>query len=202
MKLVTQVSLSLPNWLFNDIASGNVPTVLLTEPEQMAYAIHLSRRNVEEKAGGPFGAVVVETQTGIVKGVGVNSVVPMHCSLAHAEAMALTMAQAAIGTYDLGEAGSPKHTLATSTDPCVQCFGMVHWSGVTKVLCGAYGYDAERLARFNEGPKHPFWVRELKRNGVAVKRGLLRKEACAVLRQYRQADGIKYNGRGEGRSTK
>ena len=58
----------------------------------MDLAVRLAARNIEE-GGGPFGAAVFEIETGRLVAPGVNQVVPLGSSLAHAEAMAIMIAQ-------------------------------------------------------------------------------------------------------------
>jgi hypothetical protein len=53
-----------------------------SDEEKMRLAIDLSRRNVEERTGGPFGAAVFEIGSGRPVAVGVNSVVRLNnCTL-------------------------------------------------------------------------------------------------------------------------
>ena len=122
---------------------------------------------------------------------GVNLVVPAHASIAHAEMIALTLAQQRLGTHDLSETGCE---LATSTEPCAMCLGAIPWSGVTRLLCGARDEDA-RAVGFDEGAKPANWVQELTSRGIEVVRDVLRDEARAVLRDYKQSGGTIYNPR-------
>jgi hypothetical protein len=87
--------------------------------------------------------------------------------------VALANAQQAIGHFDLGAAGMPRHELVTSCEPCSMCYGAIPWAGVRKVLCGARGGDAEAIG-FDEGPKPKNWVTALKKRGIDVSRGLCR----------------------------
>lgn len=63
------------------------------------------------------------------------------------------------------------------------CLGATHWSGVSRLVCGATKADAEALG-FDEGPVDAAAYDHLARRGVAVTRGVLRAEAAAVLRRY------------------
>ena len=73
------------------------------------------------------------------------------------------------------------------------------WSGVRRLVCGAWGEDAEKIG-FDEGPKPTEWVRMLEDRGISVVRDELRDEAAAVLRRYAGEGGIIYNGRQGDRS--
>lgn len=158
---------------------------------RMRLAIELSRRNVEEGTGGPFGAAVFASATGELVAIGVNLVEPSHCSLAHAEMMALALAQQAVGHYDLSHSGAACE-LVTSTEPCAMCLGAIPWSGVRRVTCGARGQDARAIG-FDEGAKPADWMGELQKRGIEVVRDVLRDEARAVLRRYVEAGGTVYN---------
>lgn len=157
----------------------------------MRFVIQLALTNVAEETGGPFGAAVFETTTGRLVSIGVNLVVSTNCSLAHAEIVALANAQQAIGYFNLGAGGMPRHELVTSCEPCAMCYGAVPWSGVQKVLCGARGSDAEAIG-FDEGPKLKNWVKALEKREIAVIRDLCRDEAVAVLQHYKKSGGAIY----------
>ena len=157
----------------------------------MRFVIQLALTNVAEETGGPFGAAVFETTTGRLVSIGVNLVVSTNCSLAHAEIVALANAQQAIGHFNLGAGGMPRHELVTSCEPCAMCYGAIPWSGVQKVLCGARGSDAEAIG-FDEDPKLKNWVKALEKREIAVIRDLCRDEAVAVLQHYKKAGGAIY----------
>ena len=88
------LSLTLPEWVQELVRPG---MVYAGREERMRLAIGLALQNVAARTGGPFGAAVFEAETGRVVAVGVNVVVPANCSLAHAEAMAVALAQQALG---------------------------------------------------------------------------------------------------------
>jgi tRNA(Arg) A34 adenosine deaminase TadA len=79
--------------------------VIADRADRTRLAIRRAAVNVARQTGGPFGAAVFERDTGRVISAEVNIVVPTGCSLAHAEAMALALAQRAGGTHDLAAAG-------------------------------------------------------------------------------------------------
>jgi tRNA(Arg) A34 adenosine deaminase TadA len=181
--------LDLPRWL-TDRLRGDV--VLPERSDRMRLAIELARENVRQGTGGPFGAVVVDVASGRLLGAGVNRVVPLGFSCAHAEVMALGMAQLSAGTYDLGAPGQPDAELVTSVEPCVMCIGAALWSGVRSVVCGASEADAIAIG-FDEGPKPVDWAGELGARGIAVVCGVLGDEAAAVLTDYAASGGPIYN---------
>jgi tRNA(Arg) A34 adenosine deaminase TadA len=181
----------LPEWIdgYVERPDGKFETV----EARMRYVISLARANVERRTGGPFGAAVFEADSGRVVGVGVNLVEASNCSMAHAEMLAIAMAQQALGTYDLGQ-GSAVHELVTSTEPCAMCLGAIPWSGVRRVVCGARGKDACDIG-FDEGAKPARWIAELRKRGIEVIRDVLREESRDVLHLYAQTGGHVYNAR-------
>ena len=127
---------------------------------------------------------------------GVNVVLPQRTSLAHAENMAYMLAQqrlqrARLNENEAGERDG-SYTLATSAQPCCQCYGATVWAGIDRLLIGARSEDVEALTDFDEGPLPAQWISELELRGIAVVRDLHRDEACAVLRTYGELGGVRY----------
>ena len=179
----------LPDWI-GDVVDW---TRLYADDEaRMRLAIALATENVRREMGGPFGAVIVEEESGRLVAVGTNRVVPENNSILHAEMIAFMMAQHSVGSYTLGAPGLPAHTLVSSCEPCAMCLGATLWSGVRRLVCGATREDAMR-ARFDEGPVFPESYRYLEDRGIAVVRGVLREEAREVLERYAVSGRI-YNG--------
>lgn len=190
----TSATIELPAWLAG-VANG--PMVLARDDaSRMRWAIELASRNVTEKTGGPFAATIVEEMTGQCVAVGVNLVVSTGMSVSHAEAVAIMLAQLRTGTYDL--AGNPqrRYTLYATGQPCIMCFGILWWSGITKLVCGARGEDVESITRFREGPLPTGWPDLLAKRPdlpIEVVRDVERDAACDVLRAYMAAGHPVYN---------
>lgn len=195
---VADVTLQLPEWIKEAYLAR--PRTCATVEERVAVVIELARRNVAEGTGGPFGAAVFDHGTGQVLSVGANLVVPSRCSVAHAEIVALCVAQQALQTHDLGAEGRPVCELVSSTEPCAMCLGAIPWSGVRRLVCAARAEDARRIG-FDEGDKPSDWVETLERRGITVVRDIHRAEAVAVLEDYARQGGSIYNGR-TGRNQK
>src|SRR5919112_599538 len=98
------------------------------------------------------------------------------------------IAQQVIGHFDLGGPGRPPYELVASTEPCIQCFGALTWSGVRRLACGARDEDAREIG-FDEGPKMEDWVSALERRGISVVRDVCREQAAAVLGAYAEGGG-------------
>lgn len=163
----------------------------------MELAIRLANENVVRGTGGPFGAAVFDLDSGKLLSTGVNIVVPARCSVAHAEILAIILAQQARGTHDLGSMESSPVQLAVSAEPCAMCLGALPWSGIRSLACGAREEDVRAIG-FDEGPKVEDWVEELNARGIEVFRDVLRGEATEVLEAYQAAGGRIYNGRRPG----
>lgn len=188
MAISSHCSFELPAWVKPFLADRSSP--LSSINERMKLAIALSRESVLQKTGGPFGAVVVHEQTGEVVSVGINLVTTAGLSIAHAEMVALSLAQLSKGQWNLSHTGPMQ--LVTSCEPCAMCFGALPWSGISSLVCGARKRDAE-AAGFDEGDKPGHWVKSLQRRGIEVERGVLRPEAAAVLAYYSDNGGAIYN---------
>jgi tRNA(Arg) A34 adenosine deaminase TadA len=152
----------------------------LTDKGKMELAIILARRNVSEQTGGPFGAAIFNSSTGEVISVGVNRVVPLNNSTAHAEMMAFMLAQQRLKSYRL-DATRHNFVLATSAQPCAMCYGACPWAGIQRLLIGARREDVESLTEFDEGPMRRNWVQGLNERGISVTRDVLRNEAREVF---------------------
>lgn len=189
--LYAQVHLTLPAWVHELDTSIAYPD----DDAKVGLAIELSRRNVEAGTGGPFGAVVFGADDRIIA-AGVNRVLPHACSVAHAEIMAYMLAQQRTQRVRLNEDADGTRTgpitLATSSQPCCQCYGATVWAGIDRLLIGARSEDVESLTEFDEGPLPQDWRGELERRGIAVTCDVQRDVACQVLGHYAQRGGPTY----------
>ena len=172
------IKLPIPKWL-NTWAIG-IPEALPDVNQRMSLVIDLARISIKN-GGGPFGAAVFIQHTGELIAPGVNWVVPGKSSLLHAEVMALALAEQTLGSYELASHGS--FELVTSVEPCCQCLGVLMWSGVASIVCGARSEDAQAIG-FNEGPRSLNWEQELKQKGISVTREVMRPQAVEVLQSY------------------
>ncbi|APG27736.1 tRNA-specific adenosine deaminase [Syntrophotalea acetylenivorans] len=186
------ITLSLPDWL--DAVLPPAERIYATREERMELVIHLARQNIQRGTGGPFAAAVFNLDSGKLLAPGVNLVLAGHCSVAHAELVALMLAQQLAGSHDLGGPSLPPCELVTSTEPCAMCLGALPWSGIASLVCGAREGDAREIG-FDEGDKPADWPASLQRRGIAVYRDVRRLQALAILEEYRNKGGPIYNGR-------
>ena len=190
--LYAQVHLTLPAWVHDAVDLGRV---YASDADKVQLAIELSQRNVDFATGGPFGAAVFGPDERIIA-IGVNRVLPHACSVAHAEMMAYMLAQGrtqrARLNRDADDLPISPITLATSSQPCCQCYGATVWAGIDRLLIGARAEDVMALTEFDEGPLPADWIGELNARGIEVVRDIERDAACAVLKAYGEQGGMRY----------
>jgi tRNA(Arg) A34 adenosine deaminase TadA len=181
------LTVTLPAWI--DELAGDSRKAYPDACERLRLAVELARRNVELGTGGPFGAAIFDLSSHRLVAVGVNRVIPESCSVAHAETMAIMLAQKRLGTFDLRSAGD--FELASSAEPCAMCYGALPWSGIRRLAYGATREDVQAIG-FDEGDKPADWARALEARGIEVVHALLRAEAREALEAYRRRNGLIY----------
>jgi tRNA(Arg) A34 adenosine deaminase TadA len=198
IEIAKEYRVALPTWI--DDALSDEPAVIPDREDRMRLVHRLADRNWREGNGGPFAALVAERDSGRIVSIGVNVVLATGVSSAHAEVVALGLAQTATGGWDLGAAGLPAHELVVNWRPCIQCYGATMWSGVRRVVVAGEGPELEEITTFDEGPLGADWAEQFEARGIEVVGDVLRDEALAVFRSYRKAvdaDGlVVYNARG------
>ena len=199
-QLALEYSAALPMWVLEELVE--VPESLDSDEEKMRLVNVLARRNYREGTGGPFAALVVDSNTGTLVSAGVNLVLGSGLSSAHAEVVALSLAQARVGTWDLGADVDSPRELVVNWRPCVQCYGAAMWSGIRRLVVAGDGPELEHLTRFDEGPMVEDWAEQFEKRGIEVVQDVLRDEAIDVFREYGEvvASGevTVYNARGTG----
>lgn len=190
--LATGFAADLPDWVMPFAASYEAPTA--TSEQRMALVHELAHRNFVAGNGGPFAAVVADPGTGDIISIGVNVVLSSGLSSAHAEVTAISLAQAAIGSWDLA-AARPGLELVVNWRPCAMCFGAVLWSGVQRLVVAGDGPELERLTGFDEGPVVADWAQQLESRGIAVEQDVLREGAIATYTAYGASQALVYNAR-------
>jgi len=181
-------SITLPEWTSLFLKENQIRR---SAGDQVRLAIRLSELNVTHQTGGPFGAAVFDAEGRLIS-VGVNRVIPENCSLAHAEIVALMLAQSAAGRYRLDLDPAREYTLASSAQPCAMCFGALLWSGIRLLRFGAGRDDVISLTGFDEGPLPDDWRGELLGRGCRVEGPILSEAACDILTRYKTLGGILY----------
>jgi len=186
--LFPHITLALPEWVEPFVKDWK--STFETDEQKMNFVISLSEQNVRRQTGGPFAAAIFNCKSNSLVAPGVNVVVVSSCSLAHAEIIAIGIAQKKLNTFDLGT----NCELFASTAPCAMCLGATPWSGVGRLVCAARDEDARSIG-FNEGAKITDWVDSLTTRGIKVRTDLMRQDAKAVLDLYAAQGGSIYNSR-------
>jgi tRNA(Arg) A34 adenosine deaminase TadA len=187
------IHLTHPDWLAAE--SATLPALMPKLEDRMRAVLRFARLNFERGTGGPFAAGVFERDTGKRIFIGVNRVMPMNCSSAHAEVMALSGAQQLLGTWDIGGKGRPPLELVVNWRPCAMCYGATIWSGVRALVIAGSDRAVEEITGFDEGPLPADWAGELERRGISVRDNVLRAEAIKVFEAFRDSGATVYNGR-------
>jgi tRNA(Arg) A34 adenosine deaminase TadA len=183
-----EVTLRLPDWVERMLVDPE--RTYPSAEDRMRLAIELSRASIRHGAGGPFGAAIFDRETYKLLAPGVNLAIASGYPVAHAEMVAIMLAQRLVG--DLGGERQPPYELVASTEPCAMCLGATaSYSGLRYLTCGARSEDAEEIG-FDEGTKPAGWVRSLEGRGIGVARGVCRDEATSVLRRYAEEGGEIY----------
>ncbi len=184
------INLALPEWV-NDFCS--LPHDFSTIEKRMDFAIELSRKNIENNTGGPFGAAIFDIDTHELISAGVNVVVPQNACIAHAEMMAIAFAQKKLKTFSLANIENCQYELVTSAEPCSMCFGSTLWSGIKSCTYGATAEDVIAIG-FDEGDKPENWIKSLTSRGIACTGEIQRDKAKEALNFYASKSGKIYNG--------
>ncbi|MGI4727980.1 MAG: nucleoside deaminase [Janthinobacterium lividum] len=150
----------------------------------MRMAIQLSEQNVEQRLGGPFGAVIVKD--GMVVARSANRVIPQKDPTAHAEISVIRLACKELDTHTLEGC-----VIYTSCEPCPMCLGAIYWARLdhiyyanTKADAAAIGFDDQLI--YNE-IEQPLTNRKLPASQ------LLREEAQIPFKNWLTSDlNIKY----------
>lgn len=187
LSIIFTKSIFLPEWVSNI----NVEKEYYTDLDKMKLVINLSKQNIMQETGGPFGAAIFDLKTNKIVSIGVNTVVSQNCSINHAEIIAIILAQEKLKSYCLYFVKN-EYALFSSAQPCAMCYGSIIWSGIKNVVFSASRNDVINSLGFDEGPLPNNWVKELNNRGIKITSGLLVQEAVKVLNLYKFKNGVIY----------
>lgn len=105
-------------------------------PQFLKEAIKLAEKKLEQKEGGPFGAVIVKNGNIIARGW--NRVTGTNDPTAHAEIMAIRAACVALNTFSL--AGCE---IYSNCEPCPMCLSAIYWARLDALYYAASREDAQ-----------------------------------------------------------
>ena len=101
-------------------------------------AIELSKKGMDNNAGGPFGALVVKD--GKIIAEGYNKVTSSNDPTAHAEVVAIREACEKLNSFQLDGC-----TIYTSCEPCPMCLGAIYWARPEAVYYACTKEDAAEI---------------------------------------------------------
>lgn len=104
----------------------------------MDEAVRLSLEAIEQRTGGPFGAVVV--QDGKIVGRGQKRVTSTNDPTAHAEVMAIRDACRTLNTFRLDRC-----RIYASSEPCPMCLAAAYWARVGEIYYANTAADAAAI---------------------------------------------------------
>ena len=122
--------------------------------EYIKEAVLSAREGVKKKEGGPFGAVVVDSNGKII-GVGNNKVLKEKDPTAHAEIVAIREACKSINSYSLEGC-----KIYSTSEPCPMCLSAIIWANVKEVYfvtdrkeVAEIGFRDDLIYNYLEGKK-------------------------------------------------
>ena len=107
-------------------------------PEFLAEAIRLSKENITDGSGGPFGAVIIKD--GRIIGEGKNEVLDSNDPTAHAEIQAIRNACKHLNNFDLSGC-----EIYTSCEPCPMCLSAIYWARIDTIFYANTKKDASEI---------------------------------------------------------
>ena len=110
----------------------------------MRRAIELAQETaIVEKAGGPFGCVIVKD--GEIIAEGANRVIADGDATSHGEMNAIRAACKKLSTHDLSGC-----TLYTSGEPCPMCYAACCWAHIDEIYFASTCIDANEYGQFDD----------------------------------------------------
>ncbi len=107
----------------------------MNDKQFLKLAIEQARESVEQ-GGFPAGAVIVKDGKVIAKGISIGN--KLNDPTGHSETTSIREACKILKTTDLNGA-----TLYASLEPCLMCFSVANWAGISKIV---YGFKKTKAA--------------------------------------------------------
>ena len=151
--------------------------------EFMKKAKEMADKGMQNKEGGPFGAVIVDKNNKIIA-YGNNKVLKNNDPTAHAEITAIREACKKLNTYDLSE-----YTLYTSCEPCPMCLSAIIWANIKNVYYGCTKKDAGEIG-FRDDMIYEYL--KGKNKELINLEEIDREECLKSFEKYKENNGIIY----------
>jgi tRNA(Arg) A34 adenosine deaminase TadA len=190
-----EVNFKIPPWLVE--FEKKYKNVIFDDDieSKMSIAINISKFNVLNNTGGPFGCAIFKvckkSKKSSLFSLGCNLVTSYNNCTLHAETVAIQIGQKRKKNFTFNDIDY-NFELYTSCEPCAMCLGAILWSGISLVYCGATKKDAEEIG-FNEGPVFDISYLYLEYQGVKTVKKISNMEAKEVFNLYVSKNGKIYN---------
>lgn len=143
----------------------------------MKRAIELARCTaVEDKAGGPFGCVIVKN--GEIVAEGANRVIADKDPTSHAEINAIRAACDVLETHELRGC-----VLYTTCEPCPMCYGACCWARVDNIFFASNIHDAKQYGGFDDATMYSAVKRPIQ-DRLPAGTELLRNEMLDLWQEF------------------
>lgn len=116
---------------------------MMNDQNYLKLAVEQAKKSVNE-GGFPAGAVVVKDDTVISEGISLGF--KLNDPTSHAETASIREACRKLETANLGGA-----TLYASLQPCLMCFSVANWSGISRIVFGCRKTEEMVKKNYYEG---------------------------------------------------
>ena len=140
-------------------------------------------KGIEQKEGGPFGAVITDKNGNIISN-GNNQVIKQKDPTSHAEMVAIRNACKKLDKYDLSD-----FILYTSCEPCPMCLSAIIWANITEVYYGCTKEDAGHIG-FRDDVIYDY-LKGKNKDLINLKQ-IDREECIKTFDEYQKQNGIIY----------
>ncbi len=140
-------------------------------------------KGMSNKEGGPFGAVIVDSNGNIVSD-GNNKVLLLNDPTAHAEIVAIREACKKLNTYDLSNC-----SIYTSCEPCPMCLSAIIWANIKSVYYACTREDAENIG-FRDNAIYEYLSG--KNTNILNMKKLDRDDCLEVMKKYNEDNNTIY----------
>lgn len=115
----------------------------MDDKQYLQLAVKQAKKSIEQ-GGFPAGAVVVKDGKVVSEGISLGFI--LHDPTSHAETSSIREACRRLKTTDLGSA-----TLYASLQPCLMCFSVANWSGISRIVYGCKKTEEMVKKNYYEG---------------------------------------------------
>lgn len=151
----------------------------MADKHYLQIAVVQARKSVEQ-GGFPAGAVVVKNEEIISKGVSLGF--KLNDPTSHAETASIREACKKLQSIDLSGA-----TLYASLQPCLMCFSVANWAGVSRIVYGCKKTKEMVSKGYYEGKTDIFKVNEDNNSQIElVYLPDFEKESLELIKQWEE----------------